>query len=397
MDLSTGVALLSMFSLNIQLEPSPGEMEKRYEAETKLREDITKRFDDTMPIKKDGYLQLIPLLHVDHIHDIQDEQGVLKMALTFTFTWMDERLMWNPSNYSGIRTFSTTRHEMWRKKFWTPTLMMTDVPNSRRPSDVFKPFDMDIYISSSGMVRTSARMMLTIPCRTGFGSYPNDYKNCTFTLMSPYYADQFRFAQWGGAEFTRYLMSSRVTDVLDFQLINIDTRNYYMFLGSEVVDDFSKFKPRHCRSFYRYNLVLKRVNKFVSVQLIAPISVIAVFLAISGFLPHFYGLVCAGSALVYETIFTYDVEQVLPKDYSGMPMIAILLCFLFAETIVLLAWKVFSINTRSHTVFTAFPEYFDDEITSKKEKLLKFVIWVDKFLMVALFVQSFVVMYLARI
>lgn len=33
MDLSTGVALLSMFSLNIQLEPSPGEMEKRYEAE----------------------------------------------------------------------------------------------------------------------------------------------------------------------------------------------------------------------------------------------------------------------------------------------------------------------------------------------------------------------------
>lgn len=56
---------------------------------------------------------------------------------------------------------------------------------------------------------------------------------------------RFRFAQWGGAEFTRYLMSSRVTDVLDFQLINIDTRNYYMFLGSEVVDDFSKWAPTY--------------------------------------------------------------------------------------------------------------------------------------------------------
>lgn len=196
-----------------------------------------------MPIKKDGYLQLIPLLHVDHIHDIQDEQGVLKMALTFTFVRFLrlEKYFQNQINSNfcrlgwmnascGIRQ-TTQESELsqqhatrcgekssglqpwwWPmckfqfstlKRAYVPTCLsagqayltyLTKIqfsrPNSRRPSDVFKPFDMDIYISSSGMVRTSARMMLTIPCRTGFGSYPNDYKNCTFTLMSPYYADQ---------------------------------------------------------------------------------------------------------------------------------------------------------------------------------------------------------------
>lgn len=71
-----------------------------------------------MPVGKGEYLEATPSLEVGFIHFIDDDHGFMSVVInaelvsylvyqpveSFIFqTWIDERLKWNPANYSGVR------------------------------------------------------------------------------------------------------------------------------------------------------------------------------------------------------------------------------------------------------------------------------------------------------
>ncbi|EFP10182.1 hypothetical protein CRE_21030 [Caenorhabditis remanei] len=276
---------------------------------------------------------------------------------------MDDRLAWNSSNYSGVQTITGHKFDFYLHDLWLPTLHLADMPGSAKQQDLFKNHDVDIVIHKSGTVRASIKALITTPCYFGFGDYPNDYQNCTFTLMSPYFADAFQFSDWGGFAYSKYLLEDRISDVQDFMLINVDSHRYFMYLGMDVVENIGTLPPGYCRGFYRYVLTLKRMNKLVFSQLTAPMIVIIVLMTIAGFLPNRYGLPVLLATLGIELMFTISMTDVLPDNFNGMPNIGnklkktslphlkvlrILAILLVIETMVLTAWKVFSIYTRNN-------------------------------------------------
>uniref|UniRef100_A0A1I7TF31 Neur_chan_LBD domain-containing protein n=1 Tax=Caenorhabditis tropicalis TaxID=1561998 RepID=A0A1I7TF31_9PELO len=226
-----------MLSLNIQLTPSVAEMEERYEAEYRLREDLFNRYDGSVPNKHGQGLELIPIMTIDHIRTLKDDKGTMTMSVTFVFTWMDERMMWNATQYTGIRRLSFNRFEYGL--LWVPVINLADIPSHGKPQDVFGNHDLDITINDNGIVRATIKALVTVPCYFTFGDWPNDYQNCSLTLMTPYFADEFRFAKWGAAESARFLQE-RATDVEDFELIGVESTSYFLYLGMDVVYDFKE-------------------------------------------------------------------------------------------------------------------------------------------------------------
>ncbi|EFO89159.1 hypothetical protein CRE_17493 [Caenorhabditis remanei] len=387
MDVSTGLQLLNLISLNINLTPSPAEYEKRFEADDKIRRDIFRKYDGSMPFRKDSPLQILPVLTIDHIRSLDQNKGTMTVAMSFLFTWMDDRLAWNSSNYSGVQTITGHKFDFYLHDLWLPTLHLADMPGSAKQQDLFKNHDVDIVIHKSGTVRASIKALITTPCYFGFGDYPNDYQNCTFTLMSPYFADAFQFSDWGGFAYSKYLLEDRISDVQDFMLINVDSHRYFMYLGMDVVENIGTLPPGYCRGFYRYVLTLKRMNKLVFSQLTAPMIVIIVLMTIAGFLPNRYGLPVLLATLGIELMFTISMTDVLPDNFNGMPNIGILAILLVIETMVLTAWKVFSIYTRNNRRL---------KVVKEEDQIYQIVIWTDRVLMVALIVEGMINIHIAK-
>ncbi|KAF1756155.1 hypothetical protein GCK72_012608 [Caenorhabditis remanei] len=387
MDVSTGLQLLNLISLNINLTPSAAEYEKRFEADDQIRRDIFRKYDGSMPFRKDSPLQILPVLTIDHIRSLDQNKGTMTVAMSFLFTWMDDRLAWNSSNYSGVQTITGHKFDFYLHDLWLPTLHLADMPGSAKQQDLFKNHDVDIVIHKSGTVRASIKALITTPCYFGFGDYPNDYQNCTFTLMSPYFADAFQFSDWGGFAYSKYLLEDRISDVQDFMLINVDSHRYFMYLGMDVVENIGTLPPGYCRGFYRYVLTLKRMNKLVFSQLTAPMIVIIVLMTIAGFLPNRYGLPVLLATLGIELMFTISMTDVLPDNFNGMPNIGILAILLVIETMVLTAWKVFSIYTRNNRRL---------RVVKEEDQIYQIVIWTDRVLMVALIVEGMINIHIAK-
>lgn len=85
LDIASSVTLMNLFTLNIPLFPTPAEMENRYESENRLKEDLFKNYDGTMPGTKKKPLQIVPIMHIDHIREVDEVQGFLTISATFTF------------------------------------------------------------------------------------------------------------------------------------------------------------------------------------------------------------------------------------------------------------------------------------------------------------------------
>ncbi|CAI2357665.1 unnamed protein product [Caenorhabditis sp. 36 PRJEB53466] len=337
-----------MFTSDVALKPSAGEMYNRHEKEVELMRDLFKNPKAMHSMPPNQPVRVIPILTIDHIRSIEESQGLISVAATFTFTWMDDRLQWEPEKYGGIRALSLLDVEDSVGDIWTPIIHMTDLPEGRKQSDLFMSRDFNGIITYTGTVKAAMKTIVTTPCYFGFGEYPNDYQNCSFTLLAPYFGNEFQFANWGGAELTRFLTSEeKVADVGDFRLIDLDSQGYFMFLGIKVVEDITKYNIHHCRSYFRYNLMLKRENKLVFAQLSVPMIVACVIVAMSAIIPNKYGLIILMFSVLYQTFNALTMSEIMPDDYNGMPMISVLAVVLMFETLLLIGWRVYSLHIRT--------------------------------------------------
>ncbi|EGT49985.1 hypothetical protein CAEBREN_28700 [Caenorhabditis brenneri] len=326
----------------------------------RLRRKLFSKYDGTVvPLKNKEALELIPIMSIDHIRSVEEDKGAMTISVTFTFTWMDERLSWNSSLYNGIRTLTTNRYEFHPNGIWLPTINLADMPGSLKQQDIFLNPEVDVLIQNSGTVKATIKSLVTTPCYFSFGDYPHDYQNCSFTLMTPYYADVFRFAKWGGVDFARNLMENRVTDAEDFQLIGVESNGYFMMMGSELIKEI---KP-------------------------------ALFSA--SVLPNKYGLIALILTAMTQFLFAVTMVTILPDNYNGTPIIGKMAFFLFFETIALIGWKLFSLIARTRLkkqiqrdakiLGTPNPE---------SVQVLKTVIYVDLGLIAYLAVQSLVTIHI---
>lgn len=294
--------------------------------------------------------------------------------------WLDERLRWNASEYGGLKALSGDKSEFsMYHDLWYPCLHLADLyktfcengsksffrPGASKQQDLFLNYDVELFITNAGTVKASIKVLVTTPCYFGFGDYPNDYQNCSFTLMSPYYADEWewglwhcwywtfrmRFSSWGGAELANYLMwENEITDVQDFELIDLESQNYFMYLGMKIIDDFTKWvgpTNRIRKHFFpgivpvfavlisattwcskeRTNLCLLKfpfhwshvpceknciwIHRYTTKRFS--------FIGMSGIVPDHYGLAALIFSVGFQLMNAINLAKVLPDDFNGMP------------------------------------------------------------------------------
>ncbi|PIC37523.1 hypothetical protein B9Z55_016119 [Caenorhabditis nigoni] len=391
MDLSEGLTLLSMFTLNVGLEPTAAENQMRYAAEQKLRNEILINSTTSMPGRGSNPITAITMLHVDHLRDLDQSKGTMSMSLSFLVTWMDERFRWDPKDYHSVKSVNGDKPS-WSSNFWVPNIQIADMPSSQKSPGLFQNAGVEITVESSGTVKAFVRTSMTIPCYFNFGDFPRDFQNCSFTLFSPYYADEFQFNDWSTINSGKYGTPDQVPDTGDFELIGMEARNYYLFLGTQIVENFKGYSPRYCRGFLRYTLMLKRMNKLIPTLIHAPMDAISVFVGLTGILPDQEALMTLISCIGFLMLFAMQAAEVLPDNFNGMPTIGILIMVMMIETILLLSYKIFSIYCRNRKL-KAIRGKIEDPFV---EQIYKYIKIGDRALMVALPVQAAWNVYLTR-
>lgn len=390
MDLSAGLTLLNLFTMDFRLQPSTVEMEKRYQEEHAILHQIWDNASSSIPRRKDEPAVVISMVHIDHIRGIDQSKGTMSLSLSFTFTWMDERLHWDPALFSGVKSINNER-VAFGANLWIPEIQVADMPNAGKSPYLFVNPDVEMSIEHTGTVKAYIKTLLTTPCYFGFGDYPNDYQNCSFTLFTPYYADEFQFNDWSAMNAGKYANQDVVPDTDDFMLIGVDSRSYAMYMGFDIVK-LNKRNAPHSRNFIRYTVMLKRMNKLVHVHLSAPMVVISVLVGMSGILPDQQAVVALLSAVGFLMMFAMQISDVLPDDFNGMPMTGMMTMFLMVETISLLAYKMFSIYTRKRKLKALQAKLEDPMLESYYEHVKK----IDRILAVILVLQGLLNVYLAR-
>uniref|UniRef100_A0A8R1HN98 Neur_chan_LBD domain-containing protein n=1 Tax=Caenorhabditis japonica TaxID=281687 RepID=A0A8R1HN98_CAEJA len=189
MQLKELFALFSMMSLNVPLAPTGEEMESRFENEQKLKLDLFENYDGTMFPKLTRPLMVQPMMTIDHIRSINEEQGAMTISMTLYFIWTDSRLQWNRTEYGGIKAFAKNHYENMAWNIWSPTIFITELPGVNTQTDLFLNHDVDFLVHYTGSVTATIKVLINTPCLLSFGDYPNDYQNCSLTLMTPYTAN----------------------------------------------------------------------------------------------------------------------------------------------------------------------------------------------------------------
>jgi nicotinic acetylcholine receptor len=94
-----------------------------------------------------------------------------------TIAWNDSKMIWNPTDYSGIETIN-----MKQDFLWTPDLKLY---NSHIPSSLGTCHLVDCLIKYTSIVACVMPCSFTAHCKDfGIDNWPYDVQNCSFTFGS---------------------------------------------------------------------------------------------------------------------------------------------------------------------------------------------------------------------
>ncbi|XP_059170788.1 acetylcholine receptor subunit alpha-like [Physella acuta] len=101
---------------------------------------------------------------------------VLKFSGVMTFQWVDELLMWDPSNYSGIQDMLVLGEMIWRPK--------VAVANAMTDQNYFKTDGDLVSVQHTGQVRWQPIVNVEVVCEVDVSNYPFDTQSCGMLVSS---------------------------------------------------------------------------------------------------------------------------------------------------------------------------------------------------------------------
>ncbi|XP_062617358.1 neuronal acetylcholine receptor subunit alpha-9-like [Saccostrea cucullata] len=104
----------------------------------------------------------VPIVNVDHSMDFirinSFRDSTLKSDVWVTMRWQDPRLVWNPSNYFGLTSFS-----IGSDKVWTPDVVLYNGVGDIQKADLSRR----IVVNNNGMILWLFPAQLESTCVTG--------------------------------------------------------------------------------------------------------------------------------------------------------------------------------------------------------------------------------------
>ena len=83
--------------------------------EERLRTDLFQTYNKDLrpPVNRSSPLTIFADFYLAHIVDVNEESGVLSVIGALNLIWKDDRIFWNPDNYSSIQMILAGDNEIW--------------------------------------------------------------------------------------------------------------------------------------------------------------------------------------------------------------------------------------------------------------------------------------------
>ncbi|CAD5114090.1 DgyrCDS3238 [Dimorphilus gyrociliatus] len=143
-------------------------------AEHKLIGDLLNEYDrghrSARPLRDSTHaLQLNMTLFLLRLIDLDPKEEVMTSIVEVHYSWIDEFLTWNKTNYDNLDMISINIHEIWK-----PSVIVT---NLVEPNKNFYPIDQAI-VHSSGKVFLEQIEILKTFCEVDITYFPFEYETC---------------------------------------------------------------------------------------------------------------------------------------------------------------------------------------------------------------------------
>ncbi|EYC18202.1 hypothetical protein Y032_0028g1728 [Ancylostoma ceylanicum] len=340
---------LTLFNAISLLLPPVSELQQDLESQLKNERKIIdtimdpKVYDTTTPA--DPPAEVLPLFFLDHVESLNEEQQLMVLHGGILLIWKDRRLSWNASEYGNIKEIIRRKTQL-DGKLWLPKIYLSEI--FFRTVNILNFEATEITINDKGYIHCMVNVVVKTTCHFEYDYYPYDNQNCSFTMYSPFTIEKMRFADYGGAEKTRYQTRSgkpSKIDVGDFALERIESKNIFLLPGSKVVESPDRYPKKMVRSVFWFNLIFRRHNIFYTTRMAMPLFTISCLTYAFCLLQSYHGLIWLLLCLAVQIMNDAILMENLPPDYTEMPAIGFVATLVLFETILLIIWRFYTIFT----------------------------------------------------
>ncbi|XP_022091877.1 neuronal acetylcholine receptor subunit alpha-10-like [Acanthaster planci] len=267
------------------------------------------------PVKNDSHPTVVEMqFFVAQVLDVDERLETFKINAWLTMRWKDEYLVWNPSNYNGLRNFKISKEKLWMPDLWLYNNAGSRYEDYAKNSICSVYYDGTVVWQSPSIIKTHCQMDVT--------NFPFDRQTCS-VQFGPWQhgADEIILEGTGSAD--RYLRSSGEWSLMHFNASN-GVEGYQIY-----PDD-----PEVMFTFVTYSVELRRIPTYFVFYLIMPCVLIACTTLLSFFLPAESGekVSLSITVLLSLTVFLLLVAELLPPS-GAVPIIAIY----YASTMVMVS------------------------------------------------------------
>ncbi|XP_055895560.1 acetylcholine receptor subunit alpha-type acr-16-like isoform X2 [Biomphalaria glabrata] len=254
-------------------------------------------------------LNITATLHLSTVQDLDIKNQVMKLIGYISFTWIDEQLRWNESDYGYI-----TDMLLPQKKIWRPDMAIYNSVDER----VFLGNEETlVVITSRGEVRWEPVINMGLTCKVDISKYPFDQNTCKIDLMS-----------WMNDNTSVNLMTPD-DPIIESELIP----NGQFWITGGGIETGSSITNNKYYFYITFKLLLKRRPNYLVLTLMVPITMLAVMCALPFFLspdePE--KLMVSITLLLSFTVLTDFINRKLPETSDKISTIVWYMTSLFVQ------------------------------------------------------------------
>ncbi|XP_071830910.1 neuronal acetylcholine receptor subunit alpha-7-like isoform X2 [Apostichopus japonicus] len=108
--------------------------------------------------------------------DLNEKDQILTTASWLTMTWTDERMSWDPSNFSGVDLI-----HMYVDEIWTPKIFLSNSLSEKALGIVNS--EGSILLTSNGHVQLGTAVVQSTQCPIIITYFPFDTQHCPFSYL----------------------------------------------------------------------------------------------------------------------------------------------------------------------------------------------------------------------
>ncbi|XP_030638860.1 5-hydroxytryptamine receptor 3A [Chanos chanos] len=243
-------------------------------------------------------------LMVYSILNVDEKNQVLTTYVWYRQQWFDEFLVWNTSDFDGVKQVSIPTANVW-----VPDILINEFVDVGKSPDI--PY---VYVRHDGLVRNYKPIQVVTACTLNIYNFPFDVQNCSLTFQS-----------W-----LHTINDINITLMRSPEKVKED-KSVFMNQGEwELLHVLSKYKSFSLDNddYYaemKFHVVIRRRPLFYTVNLLLPSIFLMVMDIVGFYLPPDSGerVSFKITLLLGYSVFLIIVSDTLPATAIGTPLIGV--------------------------------------------------------------------------